>query len=384
MYNFSIGECPMDKTTDLEQLRIHELRDLARKMGVQAPTVLKKEEIIEEIMKIMNGETEPFTRHNKKGRPARNGADSFNVVDFILPKPEDMHDVEETSEYNLAHDKFTWVLNMESASYGTEAEPHKCSGIVEIKPEGYGVLHVSGICPSEQDVFVSKNIVKQLELKSGDKVSCWAKLIKEGYPETAYEVVKNGDEAKLNFDESKTDKLGNGYNIDIDISNFKLGGRYFLKTNRDVYDVVPEIAESVLKEVKGAKVITFYLNAMIERINYECPAEIEYVPFNKMDEEIIIASDLFFEKCKRMVETESNVVVVLSGLSQLAKACNAVYLKSNNYQEVSSKTAFKIKNILALAKKINENASLSLICVDDLKVPHNILDLFEYEILPLF
>lgn len=374
----------MDKTTDLEQLRIHELRDLARKMGVQAPTVLKKEEIIEEIMKIMNGETEPFTRHNKKGRPARNGADNFNVVDFILPKPEDMHEVESSGDYNLAQDKFTWVLNMESASYGGEIKPHKCSGIVELKPEGYGVLHIDGICPSERDVFVSKNIVKQLNLKSGDCVNCWAKLIKDGYPETAYEVVRVGEESKFDFDTAKTDRLGESHNIDENISKFKLGGRYFLKTNEDVYDVVPEIAEKMKKEIKNTKVITFYLNAMIERINYECTAQLEYIPFNKMDEEVVIASDLFFEKCKRMVEKGNNVVVILSGLSQLAKSCNTVFLRSNNYQEVSAKTSFKIKNILALAKRFNEESSLSLVCVDDLKIPHNILDMFEYEILPLF
>ena len=45
-----------EKISDLQQLRIHELRDLARKMGVNAPTSKKKEVLIEEIVKIMNGE----------------------------------------------------------------------------------------------------------------------------------------------------------------------------------------------------------------------------------------------------------------------------------------------------------------------------------------
>ena len=45
---------------------------------------------------------------------------------------------------------------------------------------------------------------------------------------------------------------------------------------------------------------------------------------------------------------------------------------------------FRIKNILANAKKVNDNTSISLICVDDLKVPRNIAEMFEFEILPLF
>ena len=373
-----------NKITDLEQLRIHELRDLARKMGVQAPTVLKKEEIIDEIMKIMNGEVEPFARHSKKGRPARNNSDSFDVVDFILPKPEELHEMDDNCEYNMAHDKFSYVLNMGAASYCDSNEPHSYSGLIEIKPEGYGVVHVEGICPSDRDVFVGKNIVKQLNLRSGEKVTCVAKLIKEGYPETAYEVKRVSPEKDVDFDSVKGVKLADGYNIHTDISNFKLGGRYFLKTTKDIYEVVPEIAKAVKEEIKDAEVVQFYLNAMIERIDYDDSMDIEFVPFNKMDEEIIIASEMFFEECKRKAEQGKNIVVVLSGLSQLAKACNAVFLKTNNYQEISPKTVFRIKNILANAKKVNDNTSISLICVDDLKVPRNIAEMFEFEILPLF
>lgn len=373
-----------NKISNLEQLRIHELRDLARKMGVQAPTILKKEEIIEEIRKIMSGESEPFTRVSKKGRPARTGADNFDVVDFILPKPENLHEVNDEQLYDFAQDKFSYVLNMESASYGNEKnEPHECSGCVEVKPEGYGVLHTKGICPSNDDVFISKNIVKQLNLKSGEMVKAWAKLIKEGYPENAYEITRKSPESTLDFDSENAVKLDGGVKINDDLIDFKLGGRYFIKTNADVYSVVPQVADSVIKNVKNAKVITFYLNAMRERINYN-EIKLDFVPFNKMDDEIMIAAELFFEKCKRLAEQGNNVVVVLSGLSQLAKSCNAVFLKNNNYQEVSPKTVFVIKNILATAKKISENCSISLICVDDLKVPKNIQEMFEFEILPLF
>lgn len=373
-----------NKITDLEQLRIHELRDLARKMGVQAPTVLKKEEIIEEIKKIMNGEVEPFARYSKKGRPARDNSDNFDVVDFILPKPEELHEVDDDCKYNMAHDKFSYVLNMGSASYCEASEPHTYSGLVEIKPDGYGVIHVEGICPSDRDVFVGKNLVKQLNLRSGEKVSCVAKLIKEGYPETAYEVKRISPETNLDFDLIKGEKLGEGHNIYIDISNFKLGGRYFVKSTKDIYEIVPEIAYAVRDELKNVEVVQFYLNAMIERIDYDDSMDIEFVPFNKMDEETIIASEIFFEECKRKAEQGKNIVIVLSGLSQLAKACNAVYLKANNYQEISPKTVFKIKNILASAKRVNENTSISLICVDDLKVPKNIAEMFEFEIMPLF
>ena len=42
-----------DEST-LSSLRIHELRDLARKIGVKCPTALKKEDLVSQSMQISN------------------------------------------------------------------------------------------------------------------------------------------------------------------------------------------------------------------------------------------------------------------------------------------------------------------------------------------
>lgn len=133
-----------DKIADLQQLRIHELRDLARKMGVQAPTILKKEEIIAEIMKIMSGESVPMSSPSKKGRPARDEFDNFNLINFLLPNQSEMTEINSNTEYEIEKEKFSLMLNMPSASYTSNSgdSDQEVEGVMEIKPEGFGVIHI--------------------------------------------------------------------------------------------------------------------------------------------------------------------------------------------------------------------------------------------------
>ena len=51
----------------LEKYSFHSLRDLARSMGVKAPSQLKKDELIFAILDIQNNKTEPVSTN--KGRP---------------------------------------------------------------------------------------------------------------------------------------------------------------------------------------------------------------------------------------------------------------------------------------------------------------------------
>src|SRR5574344_184264 len=63
----------------LENLRIHELRDLARNFGVKCPTSMKKEQIIDEITQILAGEKEPYFNTARHGRPLKHLPTEVNM-----------------------------------------------------------------------------------------------------------------------------------------------------------------------------------------------------------------------------------------------------------------------------------------------------------------
>ncbi|MDR0850641.1 MAG: hypothetical protein LBN07_04160 [Christensenellaceae bacterium] len=55
----------------LLRLGIFELRNMARDLGVRSPTTLTKEVMIEEMLRIIRGEADPYTPLSKRGRPPK-------------------------------------------------------------------------------------------------------------------------------------------------------------------------------------------------------------------------------------------------------------------------------------------------------------------------
>ncbi len=64
----------------LDKLSIFQLRELARKMGVDSPTSKRKGELITQILDISNGNSSPHFAKSKQGRPPKDTG--LNFVDI--------------------------------------------------------------------------------------------------------------------------------------------------------------------------------------------------------------------------------------------------------------------------------------------------------------
>ena len=68
----------------LYEMDIHALRNIAREVGVKAPTTLKKKELIDEILQMESGNQQPCIP-TKKGRPPKsNGANQKFEIEKIV------------------------------------------------------------------------------------------------------------------------------------------------------------------------------------------------------------------------------------------------------------------------------------------------------------
>jgi len=63
---------------------VHELKKIARDVGVKCPTSLKKAELIEQIEKIKSGKQQPYFNNNGKGRPPIEFSLIFPTLDFEI------------------------------------------------------------------------------------------------------------------------------------------------------------------------------------------------------------------------------------------------------------------------------------------------------------
>ena len=63
----------------LYEMNIHDLRNIAREVGVKAPTTLTKKVLIDEIIQIESGNKQPCIP-TKKGRPPKSNAVNKNLA----------------------------------------------------------------------------------------------------------------------------------------------------------------------------------------------------------------------------------------------------------------------------------------------------------------
>jgi len=154
-----------ERKLQLESLGVHDLRNIGRLWGVPSPTLLKKEKLIELILKVMSGE-KTFTIKNKAGRPVKNKLMSRCFQQELLPK-ELIEFAEERNKDYLYIDRYLPFAQSEECEFSSVME----------KKNGYLVKHNQDyyFCTKDDDlVHVPDLLVAQYALIIGDYLTAFA------------------------------------------------------------------------------------------------------------------------------------------------------------------------------------------------------------------
>jgi len=162
---------------DLLNLGIYELRDLGRDVGVHSPTTLKKEALVDNILSIIYGEIPKQVIGKTRGRPARKKEKPNNLfVDLIERVKEPDNNAyfmgDEGYSYQLKDLLSTKVASFNS-TYVNSAEDNAGnflrSGVLCEEGNNFYIRKLKFI-KSDDDVEISKNIVKSYNLKENDRI----------------------------------------------------------------------------------------------------------------------------------------------------------------------------------------------------------------------
>ncbi len=180
-----------DEST-LLSLRIHELRDLARKIGVQSPTSKKKEELVSQAMQILNGESAPYKALNKKGRPNKSDTQVNTLMEFFMP---DNVELKSSLTYKTNQFDVSYFASMPEIQYDVENNP-KAEGYVEVTSNGIGIIRVNGFETSDDDIFIHEMIISKNNLKTGDYVEAYVKRIIPQRPRAVVKIISVNKEVE--------------------------------------------------------------------------------------------------------------------------------------------------------------------------------------------
>ena len=220
-------------------------------------------------------------------------------------------------------------------------------GTLEILPDGYGFLRPFAYLPSEDDIYVSPSQIRRFDLRTGDLVSGLVRPPKEGEKYFALLRVQKVNDLdpelspqRLHFDgltpvyplERLTLETPDGdlsaRIIDL-ISPIGKGQRGLIvsppKAGKTV--LLVKVANSITANHPEVVLIILLIDERPEEvtdIERSVKAEVVASTFDEPPENHIKVADMVLEKAKRLVEHKKDVVILMDSITRLARAQNLV------------------------------------------------------------
>ena len=262
-------------------------------------------------------------------------------------------------------------------------------GTLECAPDGYGFLRSAdyNYLPSPDDIYVSKEQVRQYGLKPGDTVECSIRVNPQ--PDKFFPMDKviriNGLDPELAkrrvafenltplFPDEKF-KLCTGHGDSLSVRMIDLfspigkGQRGLIvaqpKTGKTV--LLKELANAILKNNPEVYMIVLLIDERPEEVtdmSRSVDAEVIASTFDEPAENHVKVANIVHEKAKRLVESGHDVVILLDSITRLARAYNTVAPSSGKVLSggVEAQALHKPKRFFGAARNIENGGSLTII-----------------------
>lgn len=263
-------------------------------------------------------------------------------------------------------------------------------GVLETLPDGFGFLRAPeyNYLPGPDDIYVSPSQIRKFDLRTGDTVSGQIRPPKEGEryfalikveainfeaPEQAREKVFFDNLTPLYPDEqlkmeieTDPDKVSARV-IDL-VTPIGKGQRALIvappRTGKTM--LLQTIANSVTENHPEVSLIVLLIDERPEEVTdmqRSVRGEVISSTFDEPPTRHVQVADMVIEKAKRLVEHKRDVVILLDSITRLARAHNAVVPPSGKILSggIDSNALQRPKRFFGAARNIEEGGSLTII-----------------------
>ncbi len=343
-------------SSNYETLSLTELKVIAKEKGVKNISMLRKQELIEELQ---------------------------GIAEKSVKKEELVKNTQELAPKKDVKEKET-STDIEQLDSGEVKE-----GILEVLPDGYGFIRCDNYLPGENDVYVSPAQIRRFNLKTGDIVVGNIRVKSQNEKFSALLFVKsvNGfhpaEAQKRKKFEELTPIFPNS-RIHLETPGCSVGMRMMDlvspigKGQRGMIVSPPKAGKTtLLKQV--AKAITRNhpdMNLIILLID-ERPEEVTdikesiegknveviYSTFDELPENHKRVSEMVIERARRLVEHKKDVVILLDSITRLARAYNLTVQASGRTLSggLDPAALHMPKKFFGAARNMREGGSLTIL-----------------------
>jgi transcription termination factor Rho len=274
------------------------------------------------------------------------------------------------------------------AAEGAPSLPIYAEGVLEIINEGYGFLRNSdhNYLPGQDDIYVSPNLIKFYELKTGDTITGQVRAPKEKEKYFAITCVET-----INYKEPENSKKRVAFEhltplhpferINLEYDSSELSTRIMNlftpigKGQRGVILAPPRtgktvllqhIANAISKNHPEIKLMVLLIDERPEEVTdmrRNVKGEVLASTFDEPPERHTQVADMVLEKAKRLVEQGDDVVILLDSITRFARANNVVIPHSGKILSggVDAMAMQRPKRFFGAARKIEFGGSLTII-----------------------
>ena len=276
--------------------------------------------------------------------------------------------------------------NDESPAHIIDIEGH-----LDLRDDGYGFLRVKGNLPTKSDVYVSVKQVKQFGLRKGDRVRGASRpsaqneknpallridAVNDHEPELAKDRPEFGQLTPLFPDERlRLERDGDSHNMTTRIvdllSPIGKGQRGLIVSppKAGKTTIMKEIARSI--EINNPEVVLLVLLVDerpeevtdMRRWLRRSTSEVIASTFDRPASEHTYIAEMAIERAKRMVEEGKDVVIILDGITRLARAYNLTAPPTGRLMSggLDAAALYPPKKFFGAARNVEEGGSLTIL-----------------------
>ena len=261
-------------------------------------------------------------------------------------------------------------------------------GLLDLRDEGYGFLRCEGYLPSTKDVYVSISQARRFALRKGDSIEgfCRPAGSTEKYPallqiDTVSSLDPEAARLRPRFEdltplfpderlhlETPGDKENLTARIVDLLSPIGKGQRGLIVSppKAGKTTVMKHIAHSIEANNPDVHLMVLLVDERPEEVTdmrRSVKGEVVASTFDRPSEEHTAVAELAIERAKRLVESGRDVVIILDGITRLARAYNLAQPATGRIMSggVDSGALYPPKRFFGAARNIEEGGSLTIL-----------------------
>nr|WP_026477339.1 transcription termination factor Rho [Alkaliphilus transvaalensis] len=350
---------------ELEGMKLQEIRDIAKGMGMKYTTKSRKDEIIQWIKE----NQQPLAVEESKPREAHQNKEETQIKQQPSREAKNQGLPERLSDEIPAGE-----------------EVNIAEGILEIHTDGYGFLRRENYLSSDEDIYISPSQIRRFNMRTGDKITGITRPPKSGEKFKALLYVKkiNGLEPESATKRPNFEVLTPIYpneRINLELNNTELSTRLIDliapigKGQRGMIVAPPKAGKTVLlQKIANSIAINYPEMEIIVLLIDERPEEVTdmqrsikgevvYSTFDELPSHHIKVAEMVLNRAQRLVEHGKDVVILLDSITRLARAYNLTIPPTGRTLSggLDPGALHKPKRFFGAARNLEDAGSLTII-----------------------